>query len=275
MLKLLPLLLAALLALPAAAQDDLPRDVAGLRNERADDARRTLGERGYREVFSENWRGRTWQYWWNRRAHACLLAAVERGRIERFESTSETNCVPDGGDPGRLSAKGRVAVEAMRIVGVSSLRHRSHERDERKHGSPREVAAFEHGYRDGLASARGADGNAPRERDLRDAYRDGFRVAYERRHASGGPAAPTPPIGGGPTRPLPPADAPISALVGIAESQLEAQMRARGFVQLSRSGKGRDRGAVWQNMGTRQCIESAARDGVVTSFGETSEFVCR
>ena len=79
----------------------------------------------------------------------------------------------------------------MRIVGVSSLRHRSHERDERQHGSPREVAAFERGYRDGLASARGADVDAPRERNLRDAYRDGFRVAYER---SSGTGAAVPPV---------------------------------------------------------------------------------
>jgi hypothetical protein len=33
---------------------------------------------------------------------------------------------------------------------------------------------------------------------------------------------------------------------------------------------------VWKNLsGTAQCVESAARDGVVVSFGEPSEFVCR
>ena len=73
-----------------------------------------------------------------------------------------------------------------------------------------------------------------------------------------------------PSKPLPPPDAPIGALVGTAESQLEAKMRARGFVQLSRSGKGRDCCAVWKNGSTAQCVESAARDGVVVSFGEPS-----
>jgi hypothetical protein len=102
-------------------------------------------------------------------------------------------------------------------------------------------------------------------------------VAYERRHGGGAVPLPMPPIGGvGPGKPLPPPDAPYTALVGTPEAQLEAQMRARGFVQLSKSGKGRDHGAVWKNLsGTAQCVESAARDGVVVSFGEPSEFVCR
>lgn len=257
------LVLAAALGCGTATAEDVPRAVAGLLHDNAAAAQKQLRDRGYALTASDAWRGKTWQYWWHRRDDVCLLVALDGGRVERLESTSETNCAPNGSDPARLSAKGRVAAGAARALGGASLQHRSHERDERRYGDTKSVAEFERGYRDALKGAAAGD------RRGGDAYADGYSAASSRRGAP--PPATRPPVVIAPGAP----QGAVEGLVGSAERRLESAMRARGFERYSGFKKGRESFATWLNTGSRQCVQSTARDGVVVSISDAGEFACR
>jgi hypothetical protein len=161
----------------AATLAVLSTDAVAFVDETALEARGRLVETGHRLAYEERWHGRQWQYWWLARERRCVLTVTHHGRLERLEPTSETDCDA----PAATSAPGRVAQQAMRLLGVRSLLHKSHVRDARRFTSATDVAAFERGYRIGAGS------DPAHEPEAGEAWEHGFHAALARR---GGPDAP-------------------------------------------------------------------------------------
>lgn len=254
------LLAAALLPAGSATAQPVPEDLSRLVKERADRVERRLEQRGFVLAFSDRANGRSWQYWWSRREDHCLLLMLTGGRLRAIDPTSESDCVPRGGDPRRVSAPGRVAREAARRVGVEALMHRTHERGGR-HADVDSVANFERGYRD-AASGR------PEDRRARPAaYSAGYRAASD-----GRADRPRPPV----IDPGPPLGVrDPSELVGTREIHLERTMGALGFQNWGGFEKDRQTFATWRNAATLRCLKTTARDGVVTAVIEGGDTDCR
>ncbi len=130
-----------------------------------------LRSRGYALAASDAAGERAWQYWWNGREAACVVMATTGSRVDRLASSSETDCNQMDVDSSRMTGQGKVAVAAARQLGVSSLMHKSHQRDTKRYNTTKTVADFELGYRDAVDRA------DYRDRDRRNtAYADGHKA---------------------------------------------------------------------------------------------------
>jgi hypothetical protein len=137
-----------------------------------------LRSRGFSLVASDAAGNRSWQYWWNRRDAACVLLATMGDRVDQLAATSESDCNQLGTDPARLSSDGKTAAAAAKLLGVSTLQHKSHQRDASRYNDYKAIANFEQGYRDGLNNAAFSD----RERERNNvAYADGFKAGQDKR----------------------------------------------------------------------------------------------
>jgi DNA-binding CsgD family transcriptional regulator len=138
-----------------------------------------LRSRGYTQAASDASGDRAWQYWWNAREKACVVMATAGSRVERLAASSETDCNQMDIEPSRMTSQGKVAVAAARQLGVSSLMHKTHQRDTNRYNNTQTVADFERGYRDAL------DKNEQRDRDRRNtAYADGFKAGQAKSKAA-------------------------------------------------------------------------------------------
>jgi hypothetical protein len=251
---------AALLGLTCAAANaqEAHRKLGDLVNQNAQPGKAALTSRGWSLAHSDELRGKTWQYWWHGKDDACALVTVVNARFERIVATAESDCMTKGGNPWRMSAKGKVTAGAAKALGVDALMHRSHERDEQRHNDVRAVAEFERGYRDGLQAVRLT--RAPGA----DAYGDGHQAGSVRRAMQA--QATTPPA-------TAQAAGPGGSLIGLRTAALEVTMKARGYERWSGFSKGRDSFAVWRQ-GPRQCLRTSARDDVVVDVSEVNETEC-
>jgi len=146
--------------------------------------------------------------------------------------------------------------------GVAALSHKSHHRNDKEYPEPQGYADFERGHRDGLY-------NHPYDTYSRsDAYSDGYRSGVDEREQQstcrsnpyagsyrGGNC------GGGGSDPV-----DVSDLVGSRAAGAQTELQSRGFRSVDSFESGNDKGTVWWNGRTRQCLQMITADGRADSI---------
>ena len=163
----------AVVAAGAVRAESAQQTLSQLANASPNATQLGLRSRGYALAASDAAGDKAWQYWWNGREAACVLMATAGSRVDRLVVSSESDCNQMNVDPARMSSQGKVAVAAAKLLGVSTLMHKSHQRDESRYNDYKEVANFELGWRDGVNKAPFRE----RERERNNvAYADGFKA---------------------------------------------------------------------------------------------------
>ena len=162
----------AVSGVPAAAQGQVPSDVADLLGARGGDGEFQMQARGYNLHHTAQSATSVYTYWWQGNSKKCVRVRTENGRYQQIDSVGNADCGQKDADS--MSTGAKVAVGAALLLGIAALAHKSHHRDDRNFDG-RQTADFERGFRDGQYNHPYRNFNDSRE------YSDGYNRGVDER----------------------------------------------------------------------------------------------
>jgi hypothetical protein len=244
--------IACLLAAPTIAAAKSAGQLADLVGARGAGGETQLEARGW--VLTDGHKGAStaYTYWWHPTRRDCVMVATRDGHYDAITDVAPADCNQRGGS----NAGGAVAAGALAAVLIAAAaNHKSgHHESGQHYGDSQQEAEYERGYNDGMY-------NEPYHNNSRsDGYSSGYQNGVEQRgrdtgyrsdHRSGAGYA---------------ASADVSDLVGARGAGAESDMIARGYRSVDGFASGNDKGTVWWNARTGQCLQMIVADGRVDSI---------
>lgn len=204
----------------------------------------------------------SYSYWWNPNRKDCVMVTTRDGKYSAITDATPGDCNQKGG--GNDAAVGAAAAGA--VIAAILLAHKSGHHDDGQHSDDgQKEAEYERGYKDGLHNS------AYRNDSRNDSYSSGYRNGvdqrqrelgqgdgYDRSAGNGGG------YGGGSYGVGDNID--VSDLVGAKAAGVESDLQSRGFRNVDGFTSGNDKGTIWWNARTRQCLQMITAEGRADSI---------
>lgn len=244
--RFLLLALLGFFALSAQAQQT-PSNLRDLLDEKSRFAENTMNERGYVNVAGAESSKGVYSYWWNQQRNECVCVLTNNARYVSIKDTSPIDCNrnvhANATDNKNKGAGLAVGAAAAAIIGAAILSNKSHHHDDNKHYDDHETeGAFEQGYRDGKFHT--SYHNPFNDDSHVQAYAKGYQAGVDERESEtsyhsgrGGYQSHT----------------NIYDLKGRPISEVNRELRNRGFEMTDQNGSGGDAMEWWSNRQTSQC----------------------
>lgn len=253
----------AALVLPAVPA--FASTLTDLEGVRASAAENTIRSRGYHAHHTSPGGGGRYTYWWNNGSRSCVRTLTSDGVIASTKTMDGADCAyfgDSGSEKSGNNTAAAAAVAAAAIIGVAALSHKSHHRDDKAYSDPNALADFERGHRDGLYNH--SYSNYSRSDSYNDGYQSGVnerdqQSSYRGNRYAGNSGNQN--YGGGYAEPVGFAD-----LVGARAAGVETDLQSRGFRTVDGFESGNDKGTIWWNGRTRQCLQMITADGRADSI---------
>jgi hypothetical protein len=206
------------------------------------------------------------------------MVATRDGRYAAITDVTPADCNQKSGGSNTGAAVGAVAAGALIAALIASSSHKSGNHDDGQHYSDSQKEAdYERGYRDGLHhnqyhasgdrdsySSGYQNGVDQRERELAEnRYGDDNRNNYNNNnnYNSGAYDSGYRNSGGSSAQP-----AEYQDLVGAKAAGAQSDLESRGFRNVDGFESGNDKGTIWWNSRTRQCLQMITANGRADSI---------
>lgn len=254
---------------PIAAAAKSASSLNNLIGSRAAGAESEMQARDWVMIDGHKGRDASYAYWWNSNRKDCVMVTTRDGRYSAITDASASDCNQKSSGGNDAAAVGAVA--GVAALAVILLSHKSGHHDDGKHSDDSQNEAdYERGYRDGLHnSAYRNNGNSggyssgyqngveQRQRELAETNSNyGGNGGYDnnaRNDAGYG-------NGGG--------TVDVSDLVGAKAAGVETDLTSRGFLNVDGFESGNDKGTIWWNGRTRQCLQMITANGRADSIND-------